>query len=83
VVENAEEEEEKKKKGHTPGRDHARKSQPRKKKRFRKKKAKERDQEIAKLREQWEVWDSLPPFVQHMRPDLTPQGPRPRPRDDK
>ena len=78
------EEEEKKKRGpkggvkHTPGRGHARKSGPQKKKRFRKKAAKRRQAQQDSLREQWQEWDSLSPEVQKLRPDKKPKLPRPK-----
>jgi hypothetical protein len=65
---------------HTPGRDHARKSGTRKKERFQRKAAKKRQAQQDDLRKQWEIWDSLPPEVQKLRPELKP--PLPRPKDE-
>lgn len=62
---------------HTPGRDHTRKSGPRKKKRFQRKAAKRRQAKHDDLREQWDEWDSLPPDVQKLLPEKKPKLPRP------
>ncbi len=80
----ADEKEEEKKRGpkggvkHTPGRSHARKSGPPKKKRFRKRAAKRRQAQQESLRKQWQEWDSLLPEVQKLRPDKKPKLPRPK-----
>jgi hypothetical protein len=63
---------------HTPGRGHTRKSGPRKKKRFQKKTAKQRQAKQEDVRKQWDEWDSLPPDVQKLRPDKKPKLPRPK-----
>jgi hypothetical protein len=60
-----------------PGRGHARKSGPPKKRRFQRKAAKKRQAEQDELRKQWELWDRLPREVKNLRPDLEPRGPRP------
>jgi hypothetical protein len=79
----ADEEEGQKKRGpkggikHTPGRGHARKSGPQKKKRFQRKAARKRRDRQDDLRKQWQAWDALPPEVQKMRPELQPKLPRP------
>jgi hypothetical protein len=62
---------------HTPGRGHTRKSAPLKKKRFRQKAAKNRQAQQDELRTQWDVWDSLSPELQKLRPDKKPNLPRP------
>jgi hypothetical protein len=63
---------------HTPGRGHTHKSGPQKRKRFQKKAAKRRRAKQDDLRKQWADWDSLPPAVQKLRPDLKPKMPRPK-----
>lgn len=63
---------------HTPGRGHAHKSVRQKKKRFQEKAAKKRQTEQDDLTRQWDKWDSLPPEVQKLRPDLRPNRPRPK-----
>jgi hypothetical protein len=74
---------EKKKKGprggvrHTPGRSHTPKSGPPKKKRFQRKAARKRLARQDELRTQWDIWDSLSPEVQRLRPELKPKLPRP------
>lgn len=64
-------------KKHTPGRDHARKSQHSKRKRYRKKREREREEELERRREHWRVWDSLDAERKKLRPDLEPDCPRP------
>jgi hypothetical protein len=66
---------------HTPGRGHTRKSGPQKKKRFQKKAAQQRQTRQKDLRKLWDEWDSLPPKVQKLRPDLKPKVPRPNDED--
>jgi hypothetical protein len=73
----AEENEGSPQKRHTPGRDHVRKSGPRKKKRFQQKAAKKREEEKQTVQADWNLWESLPPEVQKLRPDLRPRLPRP------
>jgi hypothetical protein len=79
----ADEQEADKKKGpkggikHTPGRGHAHKSGPPKKRRFQKKAVKKRHEEREALRKQWAEWDALPPEVQKLLPDMKPKRPRP------
>jgi hypothetical protein len=67
-----------KKKPHTPGRDHTRKSGPRKKKRFQKKAKKKCDEKKAELAEQWKVWDGLSDAAKALRPELKPMQERPK-----
>jgi hypothetical protein len=62
---------------HTPGRGHTPKSGPSKKRRFQKKAAKKRRAKQVDLQQQWDEWDSLPPDVQQLRPELMPKLPRP------
>lgn len=62
---------------HTPGRDHARKSQSHRRKKFQQKKAREREASRKSCREQWAVWDALSDAARKLRPDLTPDCPRP------
>ena len=73
----------KKKKGpkggvkHTPGRGHARKSGPQKKKQFAKKAAEIRKQTRESVRKQWAEWDAMPPDVQKFFPEKKPKVLRP------
>lgn len=62
---------------HTPGRGHARKSDPQKKKRFRRKAATKRQEKHEALRKQWEEWDALTPDAKKLRPEMKPKQPRP------
>jgi hypothetical protein len=62
---------------HTPGRDHARKSEAQKKKRYQQKAARKRQAQREGLRKQGDAWDALPPEVQKLRPELMPKRPRP------
>ncbi len=62
---------------HTPGRGHARKSGPAKKKRFQRKAARRRHTAAADLVSQWAEWDALPPEVQKLLPEKKPTLPRP------
>ena len=78
VDEAREEEEEAKRQKHTPSRrGHSKKSQPALKRRFQKKAARKRQQELDEIATQWEVWDALPDSVKTIRHDLEPKGPRP------
>jgi hypothetical protein len=74
-------EEGKPKKKHTPGRGHRRKTDPRKKDRFRKSAAAKRQKKIALLRQQWAEWDTMPPEEQKLRPNKKPNRPRPKNED--
>jgi hypothetical protein len=72
----ADEKKGKKKKRHTPGRDHVRKSGPQKRKRFQRKAAKQRREQLDKVNADWNLWESLPLEVQKLRPELKPKMPR-------
>jgi hypothetical protein len=84
----ADEEDFKKKRGpkggrpHTPGRGHAAKSQPAKKRRIGKRLRKRRKEREELAREQWEAYDRLPDEAKIL---LGPKGaPKlPRPKDEK
>jgi hypothetical protein len=67
---------------HQPGRGHARKSAPAKKKRFARRTAKKRRQEEEEARKAWAEWDALSDDVKRL---LGPAGqPKmPRPKDDE
>jgi hypothetical protein len=62
---------------HTPGRDHNSKSGAAKKRRFAKKKIRQLQFDQTKCREQWEIWDSLSEDARKLRPELSPDCPRP------
>jgi hypothetical protein len=62
---------------HTPGRDHNSKSGAAKKRRFARKKILQLQFDQKKCREQWEIWDSLSEDARKLRPELTPDCPRP------
>ena len=62
---------------HTPGRGHTPKSGPQKKKRFQRRAAKLRQTFDHQRDEAWALWDSLPPEVRALRPELKPTFPRP------
>ncbi len=66
---------------HTPGRGHDRKSGPPKKKRFRKKAAKMREEKKETARKLWKEWDEMAPELRRL---LGPKGePKlPRPKDE-
>ena len=63
---------------HTPGRGHDAKSRLSKHKRFRRKAAKKRRAKLEDIARQWDEWESLPPEVQKLRPDMRPKLPRPK-----
>jgi hypothetical protein len=67
---------------HQPGRGHARKSGPQKKKRFARRAAKKRQEQEEAARKEWEEWDRLPEEAKKL---LGPAGmPKvPRPDDEK
>jgi hypothetical protein len=67
---------------HTPGKDHNTKSGSAKRKRFAKKKRRERAEQQEDCRQQWATWDALSDDAKKLRPDLTPNCPRPTD-DDK
>lgn len=83
MVEEADDEKAKKKRGpkggikHRPGRGHRRKSERHQKNKFAKKAENKRNAKKEELRKKWTEWDSLPPDVQRMRPELEPDLPRP------
>ena len=62
---------------HTPGRGHARKSGPNKKKRFQRKAVRKWQAQETDSIVQWAEWDALPPDVQKLLPDKKPDSPRP------
>jgi hypothetical protein len=64
-------------KKHTPGRDHDRKSKANKRKREQKKRERLRKQELERCKDQWVQWLGFDDFQKRMRPDLTPDCPRP------
>lgn len=62
---------------HTPGREHARKSAPAKKRRFEKNAARKARERYSTWYSMKQVWDRLEPSVKNMRPELDP-GPEPK-----
>jgi hypothetical protein len=59
--------------GHTPGRGHRRKSDPRKKRRFQKAKAKERDDAKIRYDEAVKQWEEMPEEARKMCPEKDPK----------
>ena len=64
-------------KKHTPGRDHNAKSKASKRKREQKKRERQWKPDVENCEKQWRVWIPLDKFEKRMRPDLTPDCPRP------
>jgi len=62
---------------HTPGRGHRRKSDPQRKKRFKKNVVKRKKELQEALRQQWDEWNALGPEVRKFFPELKPKLPRP------
>jgi hypothetical protein len=62
---------------HQPGKGHAPKSGPAKKKRFARKAARKRKEEDEAARKQWERWDKLTKEQRKLLPELKPSMPRP------
>jgi hypothetical protein len=62
---------------HTPGRGHRRKSEPQKKRRFRRKAATKHRAENESLRARWDEWNAMLPEQQRLLPDKKPKKPRP------
>ena len=63
---------------HKPGRDHDRKSAASQKKRFTRKAARKRQQEVDEARTAWQAWDALAEDVKHLLgPTAIPKMPRP------
>jgi len=71
VVEEVHEEEDSEKGPHTPGRGHRRKSDPSKRKRWRKKRARIKQEKEEAERKLWEEWDALTPELRRL---LGPKG---------
>jgi hypothetical protein len=58
---------------HTPGRGHRRKSDPIKRKRFKKKAAKKKIEAIRRYNEAKKEWERMSEDARKMRPDLDPE----------
>jgi len=62
---------------HTPGRGHRRKSEPQKRRKFRKKRDMKRQEALENARRQWQQWDSFSDEQKLLLSDLRPTQPRP------
>ncbi len=80
MVEEADDEKPKKK-PHTPGRDHRRKSAPRKRERFQKKAERKHKAKKEALQKQLDICDAMSPEARKLRPELEPKKPRPTDED--
>jgi hypothetical protein len=64
--------------GHTPGRGHRRKSDPRKKRRFRKRRSKQKAEAEKRYQDANRAWEEMSEDARKMRPDLDPELLKPR-----